>query len=665
MKTLTVASVAALMAMAPVMGHADAMTPEQKAAMQAGAGGKMTPAQKKKMMQAKMQKKMAAMKGKGVPTAPRIYDPTRGQGARNLARGDAPLCANWRGGPKGTLMPMGMKSPPYPMMPGTHGVVGLSYADACERGEAFLSVGTRARNFFVRGQVYLEDVGTYTAPDGSNVDNSSDRLSYGIGAGWIGQDGSFLSVDLKRLRRDKISFAGNGAGADTRQLDVDRQEIAGRFMLDNGIAKAINFKLVWGEMKRVNDNYTYRPATSVNQRSEVRLKREFAKARVAVTGGNKGFGWKLGLEHDLDRRDATRYMGPMLNPQSPNYADAEVKSTAITADGTWALGEGRGLKAGLRVDFNDATLGGMDRGGMMTGMAASPTPRQLFMATYGYTGDGSYSETNLGGYLRYEQKLAGAKGKFYAGLSHKTRAANPMERYFTSFTPAMVPQVYKTWIGNPGLKAERHTMLEAGIGGKRGPWTFAGRAYGDYVQDFILWDRAHGQAGVTRSDSVNIFRNVDAVIAGLEGTVKYQFGNGLWAGADLWLTHGENTTDNRAIAQIPPAEMALKLGWAKGQWALQGRLRMVAKQSRLDQFLTTGSGQDGNGMGAGLASGYSVLDMSATFKPRPNMAISFGVENLLDQNYVSLIERTDIGDPMLFNPTAPGRTVWAKATFRF
>ncbi len=203
-------------------------------------------------------------------------------------------------------------------------------------------------------------------------------------------------------------------------------------------------------------------------------------------------------------------------------------------------------------------------------------------------------------------------------------------------------------------------MIELGAGRKVGPWTLAGRVYGDHVGDFILWDRARGQAGVARSDGANIFRNVDAFISGLEASAKYDFNNGLWAGADMWLTHGKNLTDNRPIGQIPAAEAALKLGWSKNKWSVQSKLRLVAKQNRLDSSMATGSGVDGNGSG-----GYSVLDLEATWNPKPYLAVSFGVDNVLDRDYVPLIERSDISDPSLFNPMAPGRSVWIKATMRF
>ncbi len=616
----------------------------------------LTLQQRKQKKMKKMQAQMAKNMANKMPATQPIYDPAGGDHGRNLKRDDTTECLQWYGGPAGTLVPLAMSPPPVPME-GTHGMVGAGYNDACGRGEAFLSVSSRHKRLFFRGQVYGENVGAYTAPSGAIVDNSSDRLTYGIGAGYLADNGSFLSFDIKQMRRDEIRYAG--ASADTRQFDLDRYELAGKLVLDRPGLRALTFNANWNEFTRVNDNFSYR--TVAAPPTEVRLKRETANARLALEGGGNPFQWTLGLEYALDRRDGTRYQGPALAAQSPNFADAEVSSVSVTGDGVWALAQDRRVKAGLRFDFVEASLGGIDRTGLVTGGGATPTPRQMFMATYGYAGDGSASEVNPSAYLRYEQDMQGpGKGQYFSAMSYKTRTASPFERYFTSFTPPVAPSVFNTWIGNPTLKPEKHLMIELGAGRKVGPWTLAGRVYGDHVGDFILWDRARGQAGVARSDGANIFRNVDAFITGLEASAKYDFNNGFWAGADMWLTHGKNLTDNRPIGQIPAAEAALKLGWSKNKWSLQSKLRLVAKQNRLDSSMATGSGVDGNGSG-----GYSVLDLEATWNPKPNLAVSFGVDNVLDRDYVPLIERSDISDPSLFNPMAPGRSVWIKATMRF
>ena len=587
------------------------------------------------------------------PQTRAIYDPAGGRKGRNVARPDMPLCSNWQGGPKGTLLPAGGGDGPLPP-PGQHGMIALGFSEACDGGEGLLKFSSRGDGFFAEGTIYREDIGTYTAPDGTRVVNDRERQTYRIAAGWIGQDGSFLSFGTRRVERDKVLFQGIGPGSDTRKFDVEGYDLAGKIMLDGDFASQLRFKINHNQIDKITDNFTYR-TVAAEQKVETVLDGTSVNAMAAIDGGDAGFKWTLGLDYASDQRDADKFRGATLAPYSTNFADAKVAVTGLTADGTWAFGTGRRLLAGLRVEHVDASLGDMDRS------FAAPTPRQLLQQTYGYTGNGKTTETNFGAKLRFEQDLSDNRGLWFAGLSYTPRTADPRERYFTGYSGVLE----KIWIGNPDLDPERHVMLELGGGMRSGPWTLAGRAYADWARDFIIGDRARGQAGILVSDNRNIYRNVDAFIGGLEGAATYEWKNGVYAGAEIWLTYGQNTTDDRAIAQIPPAEAALKLGWKGGQVLFEGTWHLVASQSRLDDDISTGSGADGNGSGGALGAGYGTLDLAANWTPRKNTSFSVGVENVFDKAYVPLIERGDTDNPFLFNPTAPGRSLWARAIIRF
>ncbi|MBN2631149.1 MAG: TonB-dependent receptor [Rhodobacteraceae bacterium] len=593
--------------------------------------------------------------GEKKPVAPQtraIYDPAGGRKGRNVARLDMPLCSNWQGGPKGTLLPAGAGDGPLPR-PGQHGMIALGFSEACERGEGLLKFSSRGESFFAEGTIHTEDIGTYTAPDGTRVVNDRDRQTYKIAAGWIGEDGSFLSFATRRMQRDKILFQGVGPGSDTRKFDVEGYDLVGKIMLDGDLASQLRFKISHNQIDKITDNFTYRPVSG--QKAKTILDGTSANAMAAIDGGGAGFKWTLGFDYDLDQRNADKFRGAALAPYSTDFADAKIAVTGLTADGTWTLGAGRRLLAGLRVEHVDASLDDMDRS------FATPTPRQLLQDTYGYTGNGKTTETNFAAKLRFEQDLSGNRSQWFAGLSYTPRTADPRERYFTGYSGDPL----KMWIGNPDLDPERHLMLELGGGMRSGPWTLASRAYADWAEDFIIGDRARGQAGILVDDDRNIYRNVDAFIGGLEGSAIYEWKNGFYAGAEIWLTYGQNTTDNRAIAQIPPAEAALKLGWKGEQVSLGGTWHLVSSQPRLDDDIFTGSGSDGDGYGGALGAGYGTLDLAANWTPRKDMTFGVGIENVFDKTYVPLIERGDTDNPFLFNPTAPGRSLWAKAIIRF
>lgn len=610
----------------------------------------------------------AAKTAQPVPMTAPIYNPAGGPDLRNPFRSDIAQCSQWYGGPAGTLVPAGMRPPPIPR-PGLHGLAAAGGSGACGRWEALGQASAFKDGAFVRAMHYREKAGSYTAPGGVHVPYGYERMILSGGFGFARAYGSFVAFDATRAEKSDIRYAG--APMDSRFFDATTLSLRSRLVLAHPVIRAVTLNANWTDFDRKNDNFSYRAL--VGQPTLAVFDRQSATLDAGVEGRSGALDWSMGLAFRQDHRDATRFQGAGLPAQSPVIADGTVASYGVAADGKYALAPDRRLLAGIKLDFVSASLGGMDRGGMVTpGFGATPTPRTLFAATYGYAGSGEETEVNLGGSLRYEQDFDAARGRWFTGLRRIVRTADPRERYFVSFTPpaggAGNPgAIHRTWIGNPGLAPEQHHIAEAGYGWAGSGWELAGRVYGDRVADFILWDRARGQTGVTRTDNVNIFRNVDAVIAGLEAKLRYRFGNGFWLGADGWLTYGRNLTDDRAIGQIPPAEAVLRVGWSNTHFEVETRWRLVATQTRVDAFFRNGSGVDGTGL-AGASprtAGFTAVDASASWKPLPNAKLTIGVENLFDRRYREHVERTDIDDPFTFNPLAAGRSVFARGTIQF
>jgi outer membrane receptor protein involved in Fe transport len=91
---------------------------------------------------------------------------------------------------------------------------------------------------------------------------------------------------------------------------------------------------------------------------------------------------------------------------------------------------------------------------------------------------------------------------------------------------------------------------------------------------------------------------------------------------------------------------------------------MVATQTRKDAYFRTGSGDDGNGLGV-APGGFVTVNLSLSWKPRPNLTLTAGIENVFDQGYAEFIDRNDIDDPFMFNPVAAGRSFYVRGSARF
>lgn len=600
-----------------------------------------------------------------LPAAPVIYDPLGGPDLRNPHRADLAQCSLWYGGPAGTLAPAGAVPPPA-APPGLHGMLAAGYASACRRTEALARVSASAGGAFVRATGYRESAGDYRDGDGRAVRYGHERAIYGAGFGFADPSGSFLAVDVGRAEKHDVPYAN--APLDTRFFDATRVGARGQAVLDRGTLQAVRGALDYIHYDRENDNFTDRPLVGVP--TLARFNRTSLKGDAEADLALGGLSWTIGLELARDHRDATRYQQAALVPQSRVMPDAQVTRIGARAEGRWRPTPDSRLVAGARFDIVDAGIGAIDAGGLVTpGFGPTPTPRALYARYYGYGGDGSAREANVSAKLRYERDFDGGAGQWFAAVRREVRTADPRERYFMSFTPpagqALEPgPVHRTWIGNPLLAPEQHHLAEIGGGWSRGGWRAAVRGYADRATDFILHDRARGQAGILPTDNANIFRNVDAAIAGLDAMLGYRLPNGLYVNSTINVTVGENLTDGRPIAQIPPLEGSVRIGWTDSVWGIETSVRLVATQTRVDDYFRTGSGDDGDGLGT-APSGFATIGLTLSWKPRPDLTLVAGIENLFDATYAEFIDRNDIDDPFYANPPSAGRSLFVRGLYRF
>lgn len=601
-----------------------------------------------------------------IPTA--IYDPTGGPALRNPWRSDIASCSQWWGGPTGTILSPGFMPLPAPPE-GAHGLVGFNYSSACRLIEGLASASVRAHGAFARATTYGEDVGAWRDGHGQDQRNGFEKRTYSAGVGFTALDGTLLSFDYTRAERHKTLYGG--ALLDTRFFDADVFTARARLPLMAGSLKSIDISAKATLLDRENDNFSYRPL--IGAATLAHFNRDLIEGRATAHFAQSNLAYALGIEVRNDHRDATRYQGAnpaTLLAQSRVQPGVRVSDVTAFGDLRLDLGASSRVVAGVRLSFASAKAGDLDATGLTTpGVGATPTPRSLFLQYYGLSGEGEKDEVNAGGKLRLERELWGKAGTAYVGVSRETRVPDPVERYFVSFTPpsgaALNPgPVHRTWIGNPGLDAEKHHLGEAGFGWLQGGWTLAGRVFVDYADDFILWDRARGQPGILVANDANVFRNIDAVITGASARVGYRWASGFSMRADMHFTYGENLTDERPIGQIPPLEMITTVGYETPLWGIEGRLRAVGRQDRLDGYFRTGSGVDGNGLGR-AAHGFALVDVMATWRPLPNVTLQAGVENLFDKAYAEHIERSDIDDPFLVNQLAAGRSLVLRGVARF
>ncbi len=323
----------------------------------------------------------------------------------------------------------------------------------------------------------------------------------------------------------------------------------------------------------------------------------------------------------------------------PRVDDGRFRSVGLFGEANRPLAERTRLVVGLRGDAWEARD---ERDTLRVGMATVANP----------TADETRRTTLASGFARVERELAGTPATAYVGVGHVQRFPD----YWELLSAGKESE--------DGLSAfhaapEKTTQLDTGLVYEGARLAASVSAFVSGVNDYILIE-----SGVAKGmRTATVTRNVDARTWGGEIDAT-------WALAARWnltnsvaYTRGENRSDDRPLAQMPPLELRTSLNYAGPRWFAGMLWRVVDEQDRY--ALRQGSivGQD-----LGRTGGFGVLSLNGAWRPLPGVLVSAGVDNLLDKAYAEHLSR---GGAMVqgFEQTTrvnePGRTLWVKvgATF--
>ena len=250
---------------------------------------------------------------------------------------------------------------------------------------------------------------------------------------------------------------------------------------------------------------------------------------------------------------------------------------------------------------------------------------------------GSTNATN--GLLELTHTLDTRGTEVYAIASHKTRFPTIKDRYSARMGRALP---------NPDLRPEVANHLERGIKGT--PWTGGqGQAAVFYSRITDLTQTAIvsapngtcGKGSPTCEQAQNIGK---ARSAGLELSLQQSLGSH-WAlgGASTYLARRNLSDASVRLTDTPRHRLYAALNWTPSDaWEL--RTTLESEQGRTVAFAKTYRD----------LGGFAIVGVQATWKPRKDMALDFGVSNLGDKWY----ELAD-GLPMA------GRSWFIRGNYRF
>lgn len=376
-----------------------------------------------------------------------------------------------------------------------------------------------------------------------------------------------------------------------------------------------------------------------------------------VVGGRLGGTMALGelelatvFDAQSNLRDATRYQG--LGPdaldsvQSIMWPDVAVSQLGLGVEAGAMLTETTRLVVGGRYDRVLASYGRADEVSDLGGTS----PNQLFDRYYGVRAQNA-NEDNFGGIVRVEQELgAGFSGSLEG--SRSVRTADATERGIAAHGGS---DPGRSWIGNPAIAPEQHHEVELGLSFEEPRFEIHLSGWADFVIDYIQRDQARGQEGIRRADGADIYRNVDARLLGSELEARWRPLSALQVEGALAYVHGDDLTDDRPLPNIPPLEGQLGLSWQVERWRVGARGRFAARQDRVDDDPSVGTGLD-----AGPTDAYAIADLFGSVWILPELRLDGGVTNLLDARYAHHLSRSTAFDPTVVRVNEPGRSFYLR-----
>lgn len=481
------------------------------------------------------------------------------------------------------------------------------------RDDELLDVTAGDTKGYVRIIKTRSNADDYTDGDGKKIHSFYTRQSLTGIFGW--------TPDEDTLYEFTAGTSDAEAAYGGRSMDgpkFDRNDYNFKFNKKNltPVISNLEFKAFHNYVDHVMDNYSLRPNTSMTSAMEV--DRTTSGGRLtADLRLNQFTEATVGVDYQKNKHSGRMAMGMMGNP--PVYSTGMSRDLTFSNYGLFGefkhqLDDSSRLLSGLRTDSLD--------------VRNESSGAEAHDRTYG-------------AFLRYEHDYANAPITSYIGIGHAQRPADYWERR-TNFN----------------LKPEKNTQLDTGLLYRSGKLSTGLSLFYADISDFILFKNVN-------SSMTKTAENLDASLYGGEVDISYSLNKHWTATASLAYVRGNNDSDDKPLAQIPPLEGTLGLKYNQDKVEAGLLWRGVQAQTRYD--LNSGS-EIGYDLDA--SSGFGILSANVAYKASKEVTVAAGVDNIFDKNYAEFISRSGVAIPSLgidssVRVNEPGRTIWVKASYKY
>ncbi|MNO45218.1 Ferric enterobactin receptor precursor [compost metagenome] len=491
---------------------------------------------------------------------------------------------------------------------------------------------------FIGNQTQSDD---YHDGNGDTVPSRWQKWNGDAALGWTPDADSLLELTAGKGDGEARSA---GRGMDGSQFK--RETLGLRFERSNlgEVLDKVEAQVYYNYADHVMDNYSLRTPSGTGMMAgpmASNVDRRTLGGRIKATWRWADAQLVSGIDAQTNEHRQRKGMGIDTYQQQPWTKDADFHTYGAFGELTWYAAERDRVITGARLDRASAKDYRQTTG---SGMMTRPNP----------TADTTRAETLPSGFARYEHDLASSPTTLYAGLGHVQRFPDYWELFSPSSGPAGSVNAFDS------IKPEKTTQLDVGLQYKNEAVEAWASAYAGQVRDYILFNYTTGAMGSTSQA-----RNIDARIMGAELGAAYNLTSNWKADATLAYAWGKNSTDDKALPQMPPLETRMGLSYNRDDWSAGALWRVVAAQNRIDQNAGNVVGKDFE-----KSAGFGVFSLNGAYRASRHVTLSAGIDNLFDKEYaehLNLAGNAGFGYPA-DNPepiNEPGRTLWTKVNFSF
>ncbi|MGH2292586.1 MULTISPECIES: TonB-dependent copper receptor [Pseudomonas] len=488
-------------------------------------------------------------------------------------------------------------------------------------------------------QAYARFVGNQSRSDdyhdGNNdtVPSHWDKWNGDVTLGWTPDQDTLLELTAGK-GDGEARYAGRGMDGS----QFKRESLGLRFEKSNlgDVLDKVEAQVYYNYADHVMDNYSLRtPSGSgmMGMPMVSNVDRRTMGARVKATWRWADVQLVSGIDAQTNEHRQRGGMGVDAHKGQAWTKDADFHNYGAFSELTWYVSDADRLISGARLD------------------RASARDLRKGSATEGDT----RADTLPSGFVRYEHDLAAISATTYIGLGHAQRFPDYWELFSPKQAPAGAANAFD------GIKPEKTTQLDFGIQYRDERLEAWASGYVGQIRDYILFDYRTGMMGMSTSQA----QNIDARIMGGELGAAYKLSENWKADATLAYAWGKNSSDGKALPQMPPLESRLGLTYSRDVWSVGALWRLVAAQNRIAENQGNVVGKDYD-----KSAGFGVFSLNGAYKVNNNLKLSAGVDNLFDKTYaehLNLAGNAGFGypatDPQPVNE--PGRTFWTKVDFSF